>query len=228
MRRPRVCVALTAGTVEEAVQMAQRAERDGADIVELRADYLKELASPRDVIESTSLPMVFTLRKFTEGGLFTGSEDERIGAILKWAGEGFKFVDVELSTPNLSRVVETLREMGLMTIISCHVIDSTPGIEQILNMIKDELRAGADICKVITTAKEIGDNVGCLRAVSLASRWTRVICFAMGELGLISRVLSPLLGGYCTFASMVEGMESAPGQLTIGEARKIYRAFGYE
>jgi 3-dehydroquinate dehydratase len=44
----------------------------------------------------------------------------------------------------------------------------------------------------------------------------------MGPLGLASRLLSPLAGGDFTFASLSEGAESAPGQVTAEELRKLY------
>jgi 3-dehydroquinate dehydratase len=49
------------------------------------------------------------------------------------------------------------------------------------------------------------------------------VSFAMGPSGITSRILSPLLGGYLTYASLGEGKESAPGQVTVSELTKIYR-----
>jgi 3-dehydroquinate dehydratase len=50
-----------------------------------------------------------------------------------------------------------------------------------------------------------------------------MVSFAMGPLGLASRVLCPLIGGYFTYASLGEGKESAPGQLTVDQLKGIYR-----
>ena len=50
----------------------------------------------------------------------------------------------------------------------------------------------------------------------------RLISFAMGHLGFISRVLCPLVGGDFTYASIEKGKESAPGQITVQELTKIY------
>jgi 3-dehydroquinate dehydratase len=46
--------------------------------------------------------------------------------------------------------------------------------------------------------------------------------------GQISRVLCPLAGGYFTYASVAAGKESAEGQITAGELRKIYGMLGNE
>jgi len=51
-----------------------------------------------------------------------------------------------------------------------------------------------------------------------------VVGIAMGEEGLVSRVLGPRAGGAFTFASLEDGTETAPGQVTAATMRKLYRA----
>ncbi|MEM2960941.1 MAG: type I 3-dehydroquinate dehydratase, partial [Candidatus Bathyarchaeia archaeon] len=58
------------------------------------------------------------------------------------------------------------------------------------------------------------------------SKKTNLVCFAMGENGLLSRILSPLFGASFTYASLERGLETAPGQITISELREIYRRLG--
>jgi 3-dehydroquinate dehydratase len=48
----------------------------------------------------------------------------------------------------------------------------------------------------------------------------------MGELGRVSRLLSPLFGGYFTFASLERGSETAAGQMTIQEMKSAYELLG--
>jgi 3-dehydroquinate dehydratase type I len=88
-------------------------------------------------------------------------------------------------------------------------------------IIQKELEAGADICKLVTTAKSLEDNLAVLQLIR-EFPGARVVAFAMGDLGAISRLLCPLVGGYFTYAAMKEGLESAPGQMTVGDLRKIY------
>jgi 3-dehydroquinate dehydratase/shikimate dehydrogenase len=40
-------------------------------------------------------------------------------------------------------------------------------------------------------------------------------------MGRISRIASPLFGGYLTFASLEEGEESADGQIPVTEMKRI-------
>lgn len=222
----RICAVITAETIKEAVKMAEIAEKSGADILELRSDYLKESGQLSDIVKSTSLPMILTLRRHDEGGRFTGSEKERIQTILKAAEDDFKYVDIELTAPSLTTLIEELEDTDLKTIISHHDLVATPSPTEMASTIKKEIQAGADICKIVTTANIIQDNLTCLNLVSEISKQHGVICFAMGKLGVASRVFSPLFGAYLTFASAIKGRESAPGQLTVKEMRQIYELLG--
>jgi 3-dehydroquinate dehydratase type I len=82
------------------------------------------------------------------------------------------------------------------------------------------------VCKIITTAKHVEDNLTVLDFTSKASRNVKIVCFSMGELGKPSRLLSPLFGGFFTIASFERGKETASGQLTIQEMQTAYQALG--
>ncbi len=74
---------------------------------------------------------------------------------------------------------------------------------------------------MITTAQRFEDNLTVLQLIAESAE-IRKISLAMGSLGSISRVLCPLVGGDFTYASIGKGKESAPGQITVSELRKIY------
>jgi 3-dehydroquinate dehydratase-1 len=89
-----------------------------------------------------------------------------------------------------------------------------------------EIANGADVCKVVTTAKSVNDNLAVLNFVSKACKSVRTVCFSMGERGRISRLMAPLFGSFFTFASLERGEETASGQLTIEEMKVVYEALG--
>ena len=91
-------------------------------------------------------------------------------------------------------------------------------MKQIVNQ---QSKAGADICKVVTTARSFEDNLSVLQLISEFPK-TKLVSFAMGPLGVTSRVLCPLVGGDFTYASIEKGKESAPGQITVRDLTKIY------
>jgi len=97
----------------------------------------------------------------------------------------------------------------------------TPPLNNMREIVQRQLKAGADVCKIVTTAQRFEDNLTILRLISEFSK-TRIVVFAMGPLGFASRVLCPLVGGDFTYASIEQGKESAPGQITVQELRKLY------
>jgi 3-dehydroquinate dehydratase-1 len=74
----------------------------------------------------------------------------------------------------------------------------------------------------VTFANKDEDNFTVLRLIPQFPG-KRVIAFAMGEKGLASRILCPIIGGDFTYAAIEKGAESAEGQLTVEELHQIYR-----
>ena len=222
----KVCVALTASSMRDLKSMIGKAERDGADIMEIRMDYLQEKPNLEDIRNSTELPLIATNRIQNEGGLFQGPEEERISMLMDAASSGFNFVDVESTAKNCKRVVRRLKEFGVKTIVSHHIPSKTPSLYEINQIFKRELDVEGDIFKIITMARKIEDNLTCLRFLAESSKAEDVVCFCMGELGKASRLLSPLFGSRFTYASIGSGAESAVGQLTVAEMRRFYELLG--
>jgi len=222
----KICASVTASAMRDVKRMMKRAERNGADLIEVRMDYIKEEYSLKEVRRLSSLPLIATNRPLREGGLYEGSEEERIRLLSSAADSDFDFIDVELSTEGSEEIVKRLVDTGAETIISSHIFDSTPSLSELNLVFKKELSTRADVCKIVTSAKEFEDNLRCLRFVEKASKKANVTSFCMGELGITSRLLSPLFGGCFTYASVEKGRESASGQLTVAEMRGFYEVLG--
>ena len=149
-----------------------------------------------------------------------GNEARRIERLLQAIELGADMVDVEFRTKNLKNIVPLVKKR-VKCILSFHDLEKTPPLDEMRGIVKRQLKAGADICKVVTTAKEFDDNLAVLQLIS-ESPENKMIAFAMGQIGQISRILAPLVGGYFTYASIEKGKESAPGQMTVRDLVKIY------
>ena len=129
-------------------------------------------------------------------------------------------MDLELSTAELAPTLERIKKKA-ECILSYHNLEETPPLNSIRDIVRRQLSAGADICKVVTTARSAEDSLTVLQLIP-EFPGARVVTFAMGPLGLVSRVLCPLVGGDFTYASLARGKESASGQMTVEELRKLY------
>jgi len=222
----KICVSVPPKTVAEALNLIEKAENQGADFIEVRLDSLKEHNGLADIAHCSSTPLIATNRSPECQGKFLGSENERKKILLDAARNGFEYVDIELSTSGLEEIVGNLRGMSVKPIISFHDFDQTPSSSQLNEILRKEIESGADICKIVTTARLLEDNLTVLDFVSKASKSARIVCFSMGDLGKPSRLLSPVFGAFFTIASLESGRKTASGQLTIREMRSLYEALG--
>lgn len=222
----KICASVIAPRLKIIKQTMEKAEKNGADLIEVRMDRIQEKFILKKVRQLTELPLIATNRSSREGGLFEGSETMRIQQLFDAANLDFDYIDVELSTDNPEVIIRKLGEIGTQTIISSHNLNTTPDLQQLHRLFQLELNTHADICKIVTVANTFKDNLRCLQFLEEAAKKARLAAFCMGKIGIVSRLLSPLFGGAFTYASVNRGKEAAPGQLTITEMRMFYEVLG--
>jgi 3-dehydroquinate dehydratase type I len=77
---------------------------------------------------------------------------------------------------------------------------------------------GCDIAKVVT---QVNTNADAANLLSLYSINKPLVAFGMGDAGKLTRVVAPLLGAEFTFASMDNGVATAPGQIRYHTMKEI-------
>jgi len=224
-----ICIPVAAKTNEEALKQMDASFRL-ADLVELRADSIGGV-NLKKLLSAKKGPVLVTARRREEGGSFAGGEAKRIALLREAARLEADLVDVELSTHTLlaDTLLEEIRQEGGRTklIVSHHDFNRTPPYRTLQGIFNRCAGRGADIVKIVTFADSMEDNLKILRLVGWARRGGQdIIAHCMGEKGRISRVMAPLFGSYLSFASLEEGQESAPGQLTASEMQEIFRILG--
>jgi 3-dehydroquinate dehydratase/shikimate dehydrogenase len=226
----KLCVAIQASTPAELMEHAERAFQE-TKFLEFRLDFLprpaallpdlKEfLAGHRDATA------IATCRRKDNGGHFSGSLTAELDVLLKAAQAGCQIADLEVESAEelrpaqLEKFREGLRAAGTALLVSFHDFTRTRGLEQAADRIA---AFEPDYVKVVSTAHSLADNLAVLRLIEDRSRSAHVVGIAMGEEGLVSRVLAPRAGAAFTFASLDDGKETAPGQVTARTLRDLYR-----
>ncbi|MHC4718203.1 MAG: type I 3-dehydroquinate dehydratase, partial [Planctomycetota bacterium] len=215
-RRPgtNLIVPLTQTTIP-AMRVAMHAAAEaGADMLECRMDYLDECtpADVADLLAGAPLPVIATCRPVRQGGRFDGDESRRLAILTAAARAHADYVDVEDDVPPAGRPAGSV-------ILSHHDFDRRPDdLDAILERIDVPEAA---VAKIAFAAAGPEDAVAACDVLRRLSR--PAIALAMGEAGVMSRILARRFGAFGTFASLEAGAESAPGQLTVEELRSLYR-----
>jgi 3-dehydroquinate dehydratase/shikimate dehydrogenase len=126
----------------------------------------------------------------------------------------------EAGTEAVEAFRRRLRAAGAALLVSFHDFAGMPDLSRAARRI-EQFRP--DVVKVVATALRLVANLAVLALIEERSAAVPVVGIAMGEEGLISRVLAPRAGAAFTFASSGAGVETAPGQVTARALTELYR-----
>ncbi len=226
-----LAVPIAARNLEQAKQQVKAALAAGAQILELRMDYLEGLSV--DLVEqliaetkaAAGVAIIVTCRDKQRGGANDWPLELRSDVLELACNSGADFIDCEwesyLSTEANAKLDTAVADNpNVKLMLSAHSFDGpfSSGLEALRQEIGQQR---ADVIKLVYTANHIND---CFEAFDLLGRGRGdLIVFCMGQAGLISRILAKKLGAFLTFASIDEDTATAPGQLTIKELKNLYR-----
>ena len=224
----RLCVSIAAADQAEALTLAKNSQAV-ADVIEIRLDSMTNPDIPL-FLEGLSKPLLFTNRPTWEGGNCADEEMTRIALLKQAAQAGASYVDIELNAdPTLAtELIAAARANNCQTIVSWHDFKCTASKQALSEIFQRQCRSGADIGKIVTTARCFQDVFRVLALQEQAAELGfPLIAFCMGPLGMISRVATTDLGGYMTYAAPDNGPTTAPGQLPASALRRIFMEFGH-
>jgi len=195
------------------------------DLIEVRLDYSSQKVNLHRIRSVIDIPLIGTVRDPIQGGLWRGSEQDRIRLLLEASEGGFDYIDIETTTKDVEGIIDEVRKTGSKVILSHHDFLGTPTQEAMQLVLRNAQTLDCDYCKIVGTATSSLDN---LPYMNFLVDNPGNIAFGMGEIGTPSRVMCPIVGGAWAYASSTKKNEVASGQLTIEDLRKIYRLMGVE
>jgi 3-dehydroquinate dehydratase / shikimate dehydrogenase len=233
LRVPRLCIAVQGATPAELFSHAEAALKDSI-FIELRLDSLPKPPAVLPELKAflnrrRDVTVIATCRRKSNGGRFTGSLNAELELLQNAAETGCHVVDLEIesveqmSRPQLAKFRSALRAAGASLLISSHDFSRTRRPDGLSQVAKNIAAYEPEFVKVVTTARSLTDNLSILRMVENESLDVQMVGIAMGEEGLISRVLSPRAGATFTFASAADGAETAPGQVSARTLLDLFR-----
>jgi len=204
-------------TQDNIPSLLKRISTKKPDLIEYRLDYLTQSSALEVIMKSKRCPIIAadrSRRKLSRTLLLSAAEI------------GFDLIDVDISFPFARSIIKQLRTHDVRVIASYHDSRKTPPEKRLIQLSQIERKMGGDICKIVTTATQPADNLSILGFINKCSRMTKIVSFAMGNLGISSRVLSPFFGAEFTFASIDNQSKTAEGQISIDDLRRIWKNLG--
>ncbi|MDT7604206.1 MAG: 3-dehydroquinate dehydratase / shikimate dehydrogenase [Acidobacteriota bacterium] len=233
--RALVCVPVCVRRASELPDAIERAAQL-ADVIELRFDCLADdaqlddaLRDLRPILKARTRPFISTFRPAEQGGARALDKQQRL---LFWIQNDFysnnkiaDYADIELDLLPLvgKRENEWLLKATDWERVICSHHDFV-GVPADLEAIYERMtKTPARILKIAVQADEITDCIPVLRLLERArSEGREMIAIAMGEAGLLTRVLAPAFGSFLTYGSLDDEHATAPGQVTVRELRDLY------
>lgn len=236
-----ICVSIAQKTQEEALAAIERSARV-AKALELRMDVIGQ-GDLTELMEacrqaSPDIKIIVTCRRPEESLLSvalsagaarkTISQAEKMALFRQAATLGADFIDLELACGEnaIKKMRAFIRRLKSPTkiIVSWHDLSRTPSLARLKSIFHLGQQTGADVVKIVPFARQPKDNLKTLGLLAYAkTQKIPLIAMCMGDEGKISRVLASFLGSYVTFATLPGVGQSAPGQLTVGAMKEIYR-----
>jgi len=230
-----ICIPIIGYTQEQALLQIEKSLTH-APVLELRMDLIRgDLQTLMEKSRSYPVPvkiLVTNRRTGSSPSEESRGEGQRLALLEEAVRLGADYVDIELDTtePLREALLATVSAHGNRTkvIISHHDFRKTPPFKTLKDIFHDCMESGANVIKIVTLAKSTEDNFTVLSLIPYARNIRKdMIAFCMGEQGRESRIMAPLLGSHLNFASLTEGLASAPGQFTVAEMEDVLNLAGH-
>jgi 3-dehydroquinate dehydratase I len=205
------------------------------DLLEWRLDLfsmrfgLKETLAALAVLSSFPRhPVVATNRPKREGGIFEGTEDERLEILGKAVEAGAEWVDLEDWVEE--RRLRSFAGRNARLLLSHHDFSATPDRLALRRLAETMARKSPDAIKIVTYVRAPEDGIRILELIPFVRQelGMEILAFGMGPLGRWSRLVSPLLGSLWAYVQLPELSPAAEGQFTAAEMRSLLQRLAPE
>ena len=245
--RPKVAVPIVSTQPADIIEECESLKEVPCDMVEWRADYylsdiedldgyLSDMNGYLDMVKilddlnyiADDKPLIFTVRSAAQGGMVQVTR-EQLESIYGIAAETklVDFIDIEMMDKDgnvheewLRQQIDEAHKHGVKVILSHHDHDKMPAPGELIELVKQMYKLGADICKVAAMAADKTETENLIKVTAYLTKNNigPLVMIAMGKAGMVSRVAGGKYGSCITFAAGKSG--SAPGQADAHTMKK--------
>jgi 3-dehydroquinate dehydratase/shikimate dehydrogenase len=208
-----ICISIAQSSRRFALVDMLNAAREG-DLLEVRLDCFGKAPELGELMARKSRPVIMTCRRPQDGGLWEGTEQERLAILRQCIVSKADYVEIELDVADEIRPFPPSKR-----VISYTNLKETP--EDILDIYRQAQSKNPDVVKLTTLARTPEEAWPLLQIVATASVPT--VAVGLGRPGLTLALLGKKIGAPWAYAALERGMEAFPGQPTLYDLEEVYR-----
>ena len=213
----------------------------GVDALEVRVDLFSSTGKPLTepdvpsaeyvslqlsaLRQCTSLPIIYTVRTRSQGGMVPDDKIEDIVALLELGiALGCEFIDVEMNLPQsiISDIVSRKGNSKIIASMHDFAGDFKWYSDEMASKYSEGARYG-DVVKLVGKANSFEDNYHAFNFVSKLPQFPPVLAFNVGVVGQLSRIQNYVL---TPVTHPLLPSKAAPGQLSFAEIQKALNLMG--
>lgn len=185
------------------------------DLIELRLDRLGKTPDLRDMLQGIDKPVLISCRRRRDGGIWQGSEDERLQMLRTAIALRPAYIELELDVAD-----QVPRFGNTQRVVSYTQLDRPlRDLETLYNKARD---VQADVVKFVGPTPTLSAARPLLAAIGM-KRTIPVVGMGLGKTGLMLSLLGCKYGSPWIYAALEKGLEAHAGQATVSDLENVYR-----
>jgi|HubBroStandDraft_6_1064221.scaffolds.fasta_scaffold21972_2 3-dehydroquinate dehydratase/shikimate dehydrogenase len=184
------------------------------DLIELCLDHLLKEPDVGDMLQGIPKPILVACRRPQDGGKFEGTDEERMTLLRQAIVAGPQYVELDFETaPKVPRFGKTKRLISVMS------LDGPP--DDVDAIYEQASKLNADVIKFAWPASTFEAVWPLLKIIS-QKRPVPAVGLAVGRAAITLALIGRALEVPWSYAALEKGLESVPGQPTVGDLKEIY------
>ena len=222
------------------LSLPEGAEAFGMQFCRMNSEY-RSTETYKELFEYAKGKPVYVTNYRVHGSNADKSDEELANGLLELAECGATLCDVmgdcfdacegeltmnEEAIKKQMQLIEKLHERGAEVLMSSHVFKFIPA-ERVLEIALEHQRRGADICKIVTGADTMAEQIENLRITNLLKETLKIpFLFLAGGESHISRRIGASIGNCMSLCVYEHDELATPAQPLLSDMKKIRELIG--
>jgi 3-dehydroquinate dehydratase/shikimate dehydrogenase len=207
-----ICISISQESRRMALVDMLNASRQ-CDLLEVRLDRFGKAPDLSEILSAKPKPVIMSCRRPCDGGMWDGSEEERLALLRQCIISKADYVEIELDAADQIRPFPPAKR-----VISYTNLSTTPA--NLAEIYEEAQTKKPDVIKLTTLARTPEEAWPLVQI--LAKPALPTVAVGLGSPGVMLSMLGAKIGAPWTYAALERGMEAHPGQPTVADLVEVY------